>query len=160
MLQNRRQFIKKILSYGAYGYTMINSMVKHSFAQNFNLAERNNNNFKSQTYEQTLQALFADAELIDSPKIKFSRLPYIAENGAAVPISITSTIENVSKISILVEQNPHPLIAEFHLSPKMIPTVSARMKMAKTSKVIVIVEANGKYYRKAQKVKVTIGGCS
>jgi predicted secreted protein len=32
--------------------------------------------------------------------------------------------------------------------------------MAETSDVIVIIEAEGKLYRKSKRVKVTVGGCS
>jgi len=39
------------------------------------------------------------------------------------------------------------------------PNVANRLKMAKTSNVIVIVEAGGKLYSTAREVKVTIGGC-
>jgi len=37
--------------------------------------------------------------------------------------------------------------------------VANRLKMAKTSNVIVIVEAGGKLYSTTKEVKVTVGGC-
>ena len=115
--------------------------------------------FKAVTYDEILKHLFPDAEFIDSRKIKFSRLPRTAENGAVVPIKITSSLKNIEKISILVENNPHPLIAEFFLSPVVEPSVSARIKMAESSDVIAIIEAEGKFYRHSKYVKVTVGGC-
>ena len=33
------------------------------------------------------------------------------------------------------------------------------MKMAKTSKVVAVVEVGGKLYRATKEVKVTVGGC-
>jgi len=39
------------------------------------------------------------------------------------------------------------------------PNVANRFKMAKTSNVIVIVEAGGKLYSATKEVKVTVGGC-
>jgi sulfur-oxidizing protein SoxY len=155
MFKSRRQFIKKILSLGAYGTAITNGFIYSSFANAQWIKEK----FSPGEYQQILTRLFADAELIDSKKISFSRLPRVAENGATVPITIDSSLENVTKIFILVENNPHPLIAEFILSSAVIPHVSARIKMAKTSDVIVIVEAEGKLYRKKQNVKVAIGGC-
>jgi sulfur-oxidizing protein SoxY len=97
--------------------------------------------------------------IVGRDKITFGRLPDVAENGASVPITITTTLKNVDKIAILVERNPYPLSAEFYLSLGVYPKVSARLKMAKSSNVVVVVEAEGKLYRKTKFVKVTVGGC-
>lgn len=91
-------------------------------------------------------------------KIKL-KLPRIAENGSVVPITITSTIENVDSIYILSEKNPVPLIAQFSLDPELETFIGARFKMAKTCDVIVIVKAEDQYYQTRQRVKVTLGGC-
>ena len=40
-----------------------------------------------------------------------------------------------------------------------VPAVANRLKMAKTSNVIVVVEAGGKLYSATKEVKVTVGGC-
>ena len=40
-----------------------------------------------------------------------------------------------------------------------VPAVANRLKMAKTTNVIVIVEAGGKLYSATKEVKVTVGGC-
>ena len=40
-----------------------------------------------------------------------------------------------------------------------VPAVANRIKMAKTSNVIVVVEAGGKLYSATKEVKVTVGGC-
>jgi sulfur-oxidizing protein SoxY len=37
--------------------------------------------------------------------------------------------------------------------------VGNRIKMAKTSKVVALVEAGGKLYSATKEVKVTVGGC-
>lgn len=155
MLINRRKFIKSALAIAAYGSTFANGFLHSAQANTQWLKDR----FKPGTYEQTIAYLFNGAEIVDSHKIKFFRLPHVAENGAVVPIKIATQIKNVEKIYILVEKNPHPLSAEFSFSTLAVPQVSARLKMAETSDVIVIVEAEGKYYRKSKKVKVTIGGC-
>ncbi|MCF6249893.1 MAG: thiosulfate oxidation carrier protein SoxY [Methylococcaceae bacterium] len=155
MLESRRKFIKFISYIGVSGITLTHSFLHTSLAKSQILI----NNFKLGNYEETLAGLFKGAEFIDSRKIKFYRLPHVAENGAVVPIKVTSTLKNIEKISILVEKNPHPLSAEFYLSPAVEPQVSARLKMAETSDVIVIIEAEGKFYRKTKKVKVIVGGC-
>ena len=85
--------------------------------------------------------------------------PDIAENGAVVPISVSTTLEDVTRISIVVEQNPLPLTSTYDLTPDSVPYVSTRVKMSKTSNVVALVEAGGKSYSGVREVKVTIGGC-
>ena len=85
--------------------------------------------------------------------------PDIAENGAVVPISVSTTLEDVTRISIVVEQNPLPLTSTYDLTSNSVPYVSTRVKMLKTSNVVALVEAGGKSYSGVREVKVTIGGC-
>jgi sulfur-oxidizing protein SoxY len=85
--------------------------------------------------------------------------PEIAENGAVVPISVTTTLADVTSISFLVADNPNALAASYRIPPGTLPSVANRLKMAKTSNVIAIVEAGGKLYSATKEVKVTVGGC-
>ena len=87
------------------------------------------------------------------------KVPDIAENGAVVPISVSTDIENVESISIYVEGNPNPLAATFELSPYIVAAVSTRIKMGKTSNVVAAIYSGGTVYTATQEVKVTIGGC-
>ena len=92
----------------------------------------------------------------DTIKLK---APDIAENGAVVPITVSSTMENVEAISIVVPTNPSPLTSTYQLSPDAEAYVSTRVKMGKTSDVIAVLKADGKLYSATKEVKVTIGGC-
>ena len=85
--------------------------------------------------------------------------PDIAENGAVVPVAITSRIPNTQSISILAEKNPFPLAATFDVANGAEPYASVRIKMGQTSNVRAIVKADGKFYTTAKEVKVTVGGC-
>jgi sulfur-oxidizing protein SoxY len=87
------------------------------------------------------------------------KTPEIAENGAIVPISVSTTLPNVNSISIFVEKNPTPLTSQFEITEDMKPSVSVRIRMGETSPVIAVVTSNGKAYKKTNQVKVTIGGC-
>ncbi|HEY2211151.1 MAG TPA: thiosulfate oxidation carrier protein SoxY [Bradyrhizobium sp.] len=93
-----------------------------------------------------------------SDKVKLDA-PEIAENGGVVPISVSSTLADVTSISILVSENPNALAASYKIPPGTMPSVANRLKMAKTSNVIAIVEAGGKLYSATKEVKVTVGGC-
>jgi sulfur-oxidizing protein SoxY len=93
-----------------------------------------------------------------SDKVKLDA-PEIAENGAVVPVSVSTTLTDVTSVSFIVPENPNPLAAYYRIPSGTIPNVSNRLKMAKTSNVIVIVEANGKLFSATKEVKVTVGGC-
>ena len=85
--------------------------------------------------------------------------PEIAENGAVVPISVTTTLPGVTAISIVVAGNPFPLAAHYIIPDGTAAAVVSRLKMAKTSNVIALVESGGKIYSATKEVKVTVGGC-
>src|SRR5258706_11130129 len=93
-----------------------------------------------------------------SDKVKLDA-PEIAENGAVVPVSVTTTLADVTSISFLVSENPVVLVASYKIPAGTMPSVANRIKMAKTSNVIVVVEAGGKIYSTTKEVKVTVGGC-
>ena len=65
----------------------------------------------------------------------------------------------MTSISFLVSENPNALVGVIQDSGGHVPSVANRIKMAKTSNVIVLVEAGGKLYSATKEVKVTVGGC-
>ena len=118
----------------------------------------NKQGFDAKAYPDAVKSLGA-SNLIDSKDIAITA-PDIAENGAVVPVAITSKIPNTQAISIVAEKNPFPLVATFDVSPAMEPYASLRLKLGQTSNVRAIVKtADGKFYTTAKEVKVTVGGC-
>jgi sulfur-oxidizing protein SoxY len=113
--------------------------------------------FKQKSSDDAIKALYGKAAEA-SDKVKLDA-PEIAENGAVVPIAVSSTLANVTSISILVADNPNALAASYNIPAGTIPNVANRLKMAKTSNVIAVVEAGGKLYSATKEVKVTVGGC-
>ena len=149
--QPRRNFIKQsaawlLLLLGPFART------KNSLAAS--AAER----FKTETFAAALTRLFNDRPIAESELIKLN-LPEIAENGAVVPVTIGSELENISRIYLLVEKNPTPLAAEFTLTPMAAAKITARIKMAESCQVIVIAEHNGQLLKTQRWVNVTQGGC-
>ena len=113
--------------------------------------------FKQKSDADAIKSLYGKAAE-PSDKVKLDA-PEIAENGAVVPISVTSTLSDVTSISILVSENPNALAASYKIPAGTLPSVANRLKMAKTTNVIAIVEAGGKLYSATKEVKVTVGGC-
>jgi len=114
--------------------------------------------FEAKSTSDAMNALFGGSESTESSAVVLGA-PDIAENGAVVPISVSSTLDKVESISIIVEKNPSPLAASFDLGPGAVADISTRLKMGKTSNVIAVVKADGKLYTAQKEVKVTIGGC-
>jgi len=113
--------------------------------------------FKQKTDADAIKALYGKtAEASDKVKLD---APEIAENGAVVPVAVTTTLSDVTSISFFVSENPNALAASYVIPAGTIPAVANRLKMAKTCNVIAIVESGGKLYSAAKEVKVTVGGC-
>ena len=85
--------------------------------------------------------------------------PDIAENGAVVPVAVTSRLPNTQSISIIAEKNPFPLAATFDVANGAEPYASVRLKLGQTSHIRAVVKADGKFYTASKEVKVTVGGC-
>lgn len=154
MTDNRRAFIKKSVAFSAYSIITAGGLLNPPEANAEWLAETTSTNI----LQQALKRLFKDQKIIETDKIDI-QIPKTAENGGAVPITVTSSLNNVESIAILVEKNPIPLAAKFELSPDLEPFVSTRLKIAESSAVAVIVETNEGFYTASKKVLVTLGGC-
>lgn len=113
--------------------------------------------FKQKSEADAIKSLYGrTAEPSDKVKLD---APEIAENGGVVPVSVTTTLDKVTSISFFVAENPNALAASYRIPDGTIPSVANRLKMAKTTNVIAIVEADGKLYSATKEVKVTVGGC-
>jgi sulfur-oxidizing protein SoxY len=93
-------------------------------------------------------------------------LPKIAENGGAVPITITvdspmTEESHVSDVLLVADGNPRPGLATFHFSPASgVAEVSTRIRLAKTENVIAVAKmSDGSVYMAKREVTVTVGGC-
>ncbi len=113
--------------------------------------------FEAKSVLDAMRALgMANAE--DTKAIEI-RAPDIAENGAVVPIDITSNIPGTTAISVFIEKNPFPYTGTFDFSQGAVPYVHLRVKIGESSPVRVVATAGGKHYTTVKEVKVTIGGC-
>ena len=113
--------------------------------------------FRQKSDGDAIKALYGKtAEASDKVKLD---APEIAENGAVVPVSVATTLDNVTSIAFFVSENPNALAAHYKIPAGTLPNVANRLKMAKTCNVIAIVESGGKLYSATKEVKVTVGGC-
>lgn len=142
---------RRILLKGALALGAIMSFPRMLFAARPDAA------FAATDADKAVADLFGQsAEPSDKVNLK---IPDIAENGAVVPVTISTDLDNVESISVVVDNNPTPLAAMFALTPRTVPEVSVRIKMGESSRVRALVLAGGKLYGAEKDVKVTIGGC-
>jgi sulfur-oxidizing protein SoxY len=86
--------------------------------------------------------------------------PDIAENGAVVPLTASTTLAGVKKVLILVEKNPAALVAMFNMTDSVEASFATRSKMGQSSDVYAVaIMADGKAFYAKKEVKVTLGGC-
>lgn len=114
--------------------------------------------FHANKLDAAMDAITGKSRPVASSKIKVV-VPDIAENGAVVSFKVSTTLPKVESISIYVPVNTFPLSASYIFTDKMKPSITGRIKMAKTSDVVAVVKSNGKLYSAKKSVKVTLGGC-
>ena len=146
----RRFFLKKsLLALGALSSLALLPKVV--------FAKWSSDAFSSKKIPDVLKNLLGSSHTNESTQIKI-KAPDIAENGAVVPVTISTNLAATS-ITILAPNNPSPLIGHFNLSPEAVPYVATRIKMGKTGDIIAVVKVDGMLYTAKKTVKVTIGGC-
>ena len=114
--------------------------------------------FAATEADAAMSTLFGTNQAAASDQITL-KVPEIAENGAVVPVTISTTLADVESISIVVKNNPRPLVASFEIPAGTLPNVSSRIKMGETSDVTAVVKTADGLYSTSRQVKVTIGGC-
>jgi len=158
MTPHKQQFSRRLILQGAGAVALI-GLGNFGLAPAFAAANDKypEEAFKAKNDADAIKALYGKAPEA-SDKVKLDA-PEIAENGAVVPVSVSTSLDDVTSISFLVAENPVALVASYRIPAGTMPAIANRIKMAKTSNVIVVVEAGGKLYSAAKEVKVTVGGC-
>ena len=113
--------------------------------------------FKQTDEAKALKLLFGK---VPTPSAKITLgAPEIAENGAVVPVTVKTDLPNVTSIALLSIDNPFTLSAQYVFPAGTVPDIAARLKLAKSTNIIAIVESGGALYSASRAVKVTLGGC-
>lgn len=86
-------------------------------------------------------------------------IPELAENGAIVPVTVSSTLPEVDRILVFAERNPGPLLVCFDLEPGTEPWVSVRVKLNESGPVLAVIRSQGHFFGAKRNVSVMRGGC-
>src|SRR3990172_10862683 len=131
MDKHRRSFIKRGLSLLAVLTTGIMGLLQPLLA----VDERKSKAFAAETEKDALDELFPGQRIETTDDIHIDAHDVI-ENGAVVPLSITTKLPAAESITILVEKNPNPFIAKFNLGPGCSGFIATRIKVAQPSDII------------------------
>jgi sulfur-oxidizing protein SoxY len=114
--------------------------------------------FEAKSLADVLKALGAGAP-VESKDVTIGG-PDIAENGAVVPLTASTSLPGVKQMLILVEKNPAALVALYNMTDSVEANFSTRSKMGQSSDVYAVaVMADGRALFAKKEVKVTLGGC-
>jgi sulfur-oxidizing protein SoxY len=115
--------------------------------------------FSAKTVDEVVKAYGGETPT-ETKDVAWGSTPEIAENGAVVPVSVTSQIPGTDSIAIMIEKNPNKLAAIFRFPDGTDPTVSTRVKISESSNVYALIRTkDGKYFVATREIKVTLGGC-
>ncbi|MFA9219529.1 MAG: thiosulfate oxidation carrier protein SoxY, partial [Sphingomonadaceae bacterium] len=144
---NRRSLLK---SAGAFGVLVAAGVISVADV----LAVEVQSGFDAKNLADALRVLGGTAA--DSKEITITT-PDIAENGAVVPVSVSTTLAGTTDIYLFVEKNPNPMAAVFMIPTDTEPMVQTRLKMGQSTNVLVVIKAGGKLYSASKETKVTLG---
>jgi len=114
--------------------------------------------FDLKTFAEVIKALGGGTP-VESKDVVIAG-PDIAENGAVVPVGVSTTLPGVKRLLLLVEKNPSVLSAAFDVTDAVDSSFSTRVKMGQSSNVYAVaLMADGKVLFAQKEVKVTLGGC-
>jgi len=151
-MEHRRSFLKTAFGLGLLTLAADWLKAGQAWAAAWNQAA-----FESKAVPDAIEKLGA-RDAADSTEIIITA-PDVAENSAVVPVTVLSRLSNTRTISLIAEGNPMPLAATFEFGPDSEPYVSTRLKLGQSSRVRVIVNANGRFFQATREIKVTAGAC-
>jgi sulfur-oxidizing protein SoxY len=150
-MQTRRETLK-------HGAVVAGLLASTGLFPQFAHAAYNKSAFEAKTVADAVKA-WGGAALTESKDVTITG-PDIAENGAVVPIGVSTALPGVKQLLILVEKNPSALVASFGITDAVEANVSTRAKMGQSSDVYAVaILADGKALFAKKEIKVTLGGC-
>ena len=114
--------------------------------------------FDAKTLAEAVRALGGNAPT-ESRDVTLAG-PDIAENGASVQLTLSTTLPSARKLLLLVDKNPALLSAVFEPSDSVDANFVTTVKMSQSSLVYAVaITADGKAFFAQRDIKVTLGGC-
>lgn len=114
--------------------------------------------FDAKSVPEVLKALGAGAT-IESKDVVVTA-PDIAEDRAAVPVTVSTALPGVKRLLIVVEKNPTALAASFDVTEFIEPSFTTRLRLDRSSNVVALaLMGDGRVLFAQKEVKLTLGVC-
>jgi len=121
---------------------------------------------QQETVEEAMKRVFGGKTLKDGAGLVKLEIPFIAENGAVVPVSVEvqspmTPTDHVRHIYIVADKNRIPVVTRVGFTPEAGQAyMAANIRLGDTGDVRAIVErSDGTWLQVKREVKVTVGGC-
>jgi sulfur-oxidizing protein SoxY len=147
---------RKFLSVGLVAAAAVLAPVTQLNAVNFR--ETKAEAWKAEKSPEAIKALFGDAPLEPTDKIKMVA-PKLAENGGSIPITLKSDLD-IETVAFFQDANPRSATVVFSIPEGQKLNYSFRIKMRQTAFVTVVAKTkDGKLLTLNKEIDVSIGGC-
>jgi len=111
------------------------------------------------TVDDAIKALYGKDVKIEESKDITLKVPEVASNGGAIPVTIKTEI-NAKTVAIFQDANPESAVAVFTVPEGGIVSYVVKIKMKADGEITIIVEdRDGKFHSVKQKLQVAKGGC-
>lgn len=109
--------------------------------------------FRARRQVDSVRYLYGDLLPEKSTEIVI-KLPEKIVDGSVVPISISSSLPQVERISLYIEGNQTPLAADFIIHPDTEPALSTRIRIPQKSRLTVLVKTETGLFSAMRNVEV------
>ncbi len=113
--------------------------------------------FAAKTFGEAVGAL--GGAFAPSPLVTLEVAP-VADNGASVPVTVSSALPGTREILLLVDGNPQPVAARFTIPAGTEAFVATRIRMAGSGTLYAVVRADTGLYAASCAISVAVGGCA
>jgi len=108
--------------------------------------------------DEAIKALYGDIKAEATDKITL-KVPKIASNGGAIPVSLASDLE-LKSLSVFQDANPESAVIAFTVPDGEKVDYMVKIKMKGSGEITIIAEGkDGKFYKTSKKLEVALGGC-
>jgi sulfur-oxidizing protein SoxY len=155
MDSTRRQTIKSLLSWSGVGLAICSGILAPA---KLLWAAWPKKAFQSTRMDEVMQNLFGTSDPQESELITIKMSRHV-KSGNSIPIAISTTLEQVRSIAILIPNNNPILAAAFELTEGTEPYIASRIKMATSGQVYVMIHTAEGLYSSQRKIKVLHSYC-
>jgi sulfur-oxidizing protein SoxY len=115
--------------------------------------------FAAEDISTALELLLGSAETKKTRAIRMKLTPHAASAGAEVSVVIETSIADIESVSLLVADEPTPLVASFQFGADVEGRISTRLKISKSGDILAVVKTGQRLFYQRKHVDLSACGC-